>query len=83
MIKREGEPVDLRAEPCATDIKVADLAPHYRWVRTHNQRYTIYAGQGMLINHALVVLDRWAKPPQVVTAHKTIGIEALRDLLWH
>lgn len=82
MIWREGEPVELTQEPCATEPNVADLAPHYRWVRAQNLRYTIYIGQGMLMHHALVVLDRWAEPPQVVAAHKISAMETIRGFLW-
>ncbi len=82
MIWREGEPVDLTQEPCATEPNVAALAPHYRWVRAQNQRYTIYIGQGMLMHHALVVLDRWAEVAQVVAAHKISAMETIRGFLW-
>ncbi|MFN8490023.1 MAG: hypothetical protein U0350_20720 [Caldilineaceae bacterium] len=81
-IWREGERVDLMQEPCASEPNVAVLAPHYRWVRAQNQRYIIYIGQGMLMQHALVVLDRWAKTPQVVAAHKISAMETIRGFLW-
>ncbi len=82
VIWREGTPVDLTTEPCATEPDVAALAPHYRWVRGHNQRYTIYAGQSRLMNSAVVVIDRSDATGKVIVARKVAAVDTIRGILW-
>ncbi|MCX6043733.1 MAG: hypothetical protein NT075_01370 [Chloroflexi bacterium] len=82
VIWREGTPVDLTTEPCATHAEVAALAPHYRWVRADNQHYTIYAGQSMLMNSAVVVIDRRKATDQVILARKMTAVDTIRGNLW-
>ena len=53
-----GEPVDLLAEPCAVDPRVADIAPLYEWRRTENSRCIVYEGKGMLAAGGLVVVEK-------------------------
>jgi hypothetical protein len=81
-IWREGKQVDLTTEPYAADPNVAALAPHYRWVRADNQRYTIYAGQSMVMNSALVVVDRSGVKAKVITARKVAAVDTIRGILW-
>lgn len=81
-IWREGTPVELSAEPCATQPEVTALAPHYRWVRASNQRYLIYVGQSKLMNSALIVVDRSGPDAKVIAARKIPAIDTIRNILW-
>jgi hypothetical protein len=79
---REGVQVNLADEPCAADRQVAKLVRHYRWVRSANERYTIYVGYGALNARMVVVMDDLAKPPAVIAVRKTAPLDTLLRKFW-
>lgn len=82
LLHREGASVNLADEPCAADRQVAKLVSHYRWVRSANERYTIYVGYGSLNARMVVVMDRLASPPAVIAVHKRAPLDALLRKFW-
>jgi hypothetical protein len=82
LLHREGVQVNLADEPCAADRQVAKLVRHYRWVRSANERYTIYVGYGALNARMVVVMDDLAKPPAVIAVRKTAPLDTLLRKFW-
>jgi hypothetical protein len=80
-IGKEGEPVRLANEPCASERSVAVMAPHHTWLRATNRRYTIYLGQGALMAAAIVVVEATADGPRVVLTRKLSLMDSIRDKL--
>jgi hypothetical protein len=80
-IGKDGEPVRLANEPCASERSVAVMAPQYSWLRASNRRYTIYVGQGALMAGAIVVVEETADGPRVVLARKLSLMDSIRDKL--
>jgi len=80
--QREGVAVQLAAEPCARDERVAPLIKQFRWLRTENTRYLIYLGDGSLTMRMVVVVDKLADPPAVVTIRKAQPLDVLLGKLW-
>ncbi|MCL4862643.1 MAG: hypothetical protein KJZ93_24740 [Caldilineaceae bacterium] len=79
---RTGEPVNMAAEPCATDPNVVNLIRHYHWTRTANRRYRIYLGQGSLTAQMVVVVDQQKASPMVVAVRKVAPLDRLLGRLW-
>jgi hypothetical protein len=71
--------VDLLAEPCAADERVAAMAPHYRWRRLANNRYLIFVGENAFLSRAVVVVARGNGDRQVRSARRLSAIDRLRD----
>lgn len=82
LLHREGVPVNLADEPCAADRQVAKLVRHYRWVRSANERYTIYVGYGALNARMVVVVDKGQNSPAVIAVRKTAPLDALLGKFW-
>lgn len=80
-VVKHGEPVDLAAQPWAGEEAVARLAPYYRWSRLSNTRYTVYFGDGTMMNGAVVVISHATGVDRVVHTRRIGAVERMRGLL--
>ena len=79
---RDGEFVPLVDEPCASDVRVALVLPHYRWARAMNERYTIYLGRDSSMQAALIVVERTATGDEVRRVNKLGALDTPYRARW-
>lgn len=63
-----GDGIDLSKEPWSADPRVVKIAPHYTWLRAHNQRYTIYLGRAEQRRDGVIVTKVGEEGLEVVKA---------------
>jgi hypothetical protein len=78
-LEQHGAAVDLAAEPCMADERVAGLAPHYRWRRLSNARYIILVGESSFLSRAVIVVAKAGGGRRVVAVRRLSALDRLRD----
>ena len=79
-LDQAGVAVKLEDEPWAADARVALIAPHYRWRRVGNRRFTIFVGENNFFARAVIVVDRAIQGGRVVHVRRLGAEDRLRDL---
>jgi hypothetical protein len=81
-IGQAGVVVALTGEPCVDDREVAEVAPHYKWRRLQNLRYTIYLGRGMYMSAAVVTVRNTPTGGEVISVRELDLDDLLRIKFW-
>jgi hypothetical protein len=80
-VARHGEAIELRSQPWVADPAVARLAPYYRWTRLANRLFTIYFGEGSMMNGAVIVVRTVDGVERVVHTRRIGAVERMRGML--
>jgi hypothetical protein len=84
-VAKEGVPADLNPDlelaPWLDDPDVRKLIPHYHWRALHNERYTIYFGEGAMFNAAVMVVQHTPLPSRLVHSRRISVVERMRGML--
>jgi hypothetical protein len=79
-LDQEATPVKVDHEVWATDARVREIVPHYRWRRVSNERYQIFVGDSSFFSRTVIVVRRTPAGGHVVAVRRLGADDRLRDL---
>jgi hypothetical protein len=82
MSHREGVWADLTGEPWITDLRVAGLLRHYRWIRIQNMRYVVYLSEGAVSHRMVITLDQQASEQPSLSVRRIARFDSMTGKLW-
>jgi hypothetical protein len=80
-VVKHGTAVDIRNMVWSEQGEAAKLIPYYRWLRQSNTRYTVYFGEGSMLNGAVIVIAKTPEGERVVYTRRVGAVERLRGML--
>jgi hypothetical protein len=73
--------IDMAGEPCAADLEVAAMAPHYEWRRARNARYLIYEGSTKFFGGVVVVVEAKRAATNIIDVRRLSPLDMMRTRL--